>query len=117
MKQLCSFIRPTQKSIYGLHDPNDVTILTQLRLGLIKLNSRKSNYKILDTVDPMCPINDGNEHTEYFLLKCHAYGDQRRNLLGAINEMFQLHSIRNLSNQAFVHIILYGDNKFTDTQN
>ena len=31
----------------------------------------------------------GVEDTEHFLLKCHAYDNQRRDLLGAINEVLQ----------------------------
>ena len=45
----------------------------------------------LDTISPMCLINDGIEDTEHFLLKYHAYEDQRHNLLGASNEMLLLH--------------------------
>ena len=35
--QIFARIRRTKKSIYGLHGPNNVAILTQLRLGLSKL--------------------------------------------------------------------------------
>ena len=65
----------------------------------------------------MCLINDGIEDTEHFLLQCHAYEDQRRDLLGIVNEVFQLHNISNLPNQALVQIMLYGDKTFTHDQN
>ena len=45
------------------------------------------------------------EDTEYRLLKCHAHDDQRRDLLGAINEVLQLHNFSNLPNHTLVHII------------
>ena len=32
----------------------------------------------------MCLKNDGIEDTEHFLLQCHVYSEQRRDLLGAI---------------------------------
>ena len=56
--QLFVLIRPTQKSIYGLHDGSSVVILTQPRLGLTNLNSHKFNHNFPDTVDPMCLICD-----------------------------------------------------------
>ena len=69
------------------------------------------------TVDPMCPINDGIEDTEHFFLQCHAYESLRRDLLGTVNEVFQLHNILNLPNQTIVQILLYGDKSFTHDQN
>ena len=65
----------------------------------------------------MRPINDGIENTEHFLLKCHAYVDQRRDLLGAINKILQSHNTPNLPNQTLVRIILFGDSRFTHNQN
>ena len=65
----------------------------------------------------MCLINDGIEDTEHFLLQCHTYEDQRRDLLGTVNEVFELHNIVNLPNRTLVQIILYGDKSFTYDQN
>ena len=65
----------------------------------------------------MCPRNDGIEDTEHILLRCHAYDDQRRDLLSASIEILQLHNIPNLPNQPLVCIILSGDNRFTNNQN
>ena len=53
----------------------------------------------------------------HVLLKCHAYDNQRCDLLGAINVVLQLHSIPNLPNRTLVHLIIFGDNRFTHTQN
>ena len=54
---------------------------TQLRVGLSKLNFHKFKYNFRDTINPMCPTSDGVEGTEYFLLLCPSFGDQRRDLL------------------------------------
>ena len=104
--QLSALIRPTQQSIYGLHDPNCIAILRQLKCGLSKFNSHKINDNFLDTVNPMCPLNGGIEDTEHFLLKCHAHNDQRSDLLGSINEILQLHNTPSLQNHTFVHVII-----------
>ena len=65
----------------------------------------------------MCLINDGIEDTEHFLLQCHAYESQRRDLLGTVNEVFQLHNILNLPNQTIIQILLHGDKSFTHDHN
>ena len=106
----------TNRPLY-LWNPKGVAILTQLRVGLSKLNFHKFKHNFQETVDPMCPINDGIEDTEHFLLHCYAYEDLRRDPLGAINEVFQPHNILNLSNQTLVQILLYGDGKCTQNQN
>ena len=89
---ISSLIRPAQKPLYGIYDPKGVAILTQLRVGLSKLNSHKFNHNFRDTVNPMCLVNDGIESTEHFILNCHAHDDQRCDLLGAINEILQLNN-------------------------
>ena len=116
--RISSLIRPAQKPLYGIYDPKGVAILTQLlRVGLSKPNSHKFSHNFRDTVNPMCLVNDGIEDTEHFLLHCHAYDDQRYDLLGAIYEILQLNSISNPSNQTLVHIMLYGDKSFSHDEN
>ena len=64
----------------------------------------------------MCPINDGIEDTEHFLLQYHAYENQRRDILGTVNEVYQLRNILKMPNQTLVQIILYSDKSFTHGQ-
>ena len=100
-----------------MYDPKGLSIFTQLRVGISKLKSHKFNHNVRDTVDPMCLINDGIEDIEHFLLQCHAYSEQRRDLLGAIIVLLQFHNISNLPNQTLVRTTLYGDEVFTYIQN
>ena len=65
----------------------------------------------------MCLIHDGVEDTEHFLLQCTAYSEQRCDLLGAINEVLELHNISNLPNHTIVRTTLYCDERFTYNQN
>ena len=64
-KKLSSQIRPPANSVYGIHNPKGVAYLTQLRVGLSKLNFHKFRHNFRDTINPMCPINDGVEDTEH----------------------------------------------------
>ena len=54
-KKLLSIIRPPAKSVYGIHDPEGLSYLTQLRVGLSKLNFHKFKHNFRDTENPMCP--------------------------------------------------------------
>ena len=71
--KLFKCIRPAPKLMHGIHNPEGLAILTQQRVGLSKLNFHKFTHNFRDTVNPLCPANDGIEDTEHFLMHCHSY--------------------------------------------
>ena len=82
MKKIFLIIRPPVRSIFGIQDPKGLSYLTQLRVGLSKLNFHKFKYNFADTIHPMCPTNDGIKDTEHFLLLCPSLAVQRTDLAG-----------------------------------
>ena len=116
-KKLLALIRPPPKLVYNIHDPKGLSILTQLRVGLSKLNFHKFKHNFNDTLNPLCPINDGIEDTEHFLLLCHAYDTDRRDLLSSVNAILRPHGLVNLSNENLLQIILYGHEKLPSDSN
>ena len=88
-KKLFSKIRPPANSIYGIHNPKGIAYLTQLRMGLSKLNFHKFKHNFKDTINPMCPVNDGVEDTEHFLLLCNSFREQRCSLLAGVNDVLK----------------------------
>ena len=60
-----------------------LAILRQLRVGLSKLNFHIFRHDFSDTIDPMCPANDGVEDTMPF---CQSYEEPRREPLNGFNE-------------------------------
>ena len=58
-----------------------------LRMGLCKLNFHKFKHNFKDTINPMCPVNDGIEDTEHFLLLCNSFREQRCSLLAGVNDV------------------------------
>ena len=50
--------------------------LSQVRVGLSKLNFHKFKHNFRDAINPLCPTNDGIEDTEHFLLLCPAFDTQ-----------------------------------------
>ena len=109
--KLNKIIRPTPKQVFGIHDPKGLATLTQLRVGLSALNFHKFRHNFNDTLNPMCPINDGVEDTEHFLLHCHSYHLQRNSLLSHVQATLLSCGLSNLSNEDLVSIILYGDER------
>ena len=107
-KRLLSIIRPPPKSVYRIHDPIGLSILTQLRVGLSKLNSHKFKHNFRDTLNPLCPTNDGVEDTEHYFLLCHTYDASRRDLLNSVKAILLSHGLISLSNEELLKVILYG---------
>ena len=56
-KKILSIIRPHANPVFGIHDPIGLSFLTQLRVGLSKLNCYKFKHNFRDAVNPMCPVN------------------------------------------------------------
>ena len=71
--KLLSIVRPPHKICFRIHDPIGLPFLTQLRVGLSKLNFHNFKHNFRDTINPMCPTNDGIEDTEHFLLLCPSF--------------------------------------------
>ena len=106
---LCSFGKKRggggpsrQKCTKGL------SILTPLRVGLSKLNFHKFKHNFRDTLNPLCPTNDGVEDTEHYFLLCRTYDANRLDLLNSVNAILLPHGLINLSNEELLKIILYG---------
>ena len=104
-KKFLSIIRPPPppaKSVFAY--------LTQLRVGLSKLNFHEFKHNFRDTINPLCPTSDGIEDTEHFLLLYPSFDLQRRDLLAEIVEILRpFVQITNLSNDALIQLLLYDD--------
>ena len=109
--KLLSKIRPLPKSVFRIHDPTGLAYLTQLRVGLSKLNFHKFKHNFRGTINPMCPSNDG------FLLLCPSFETPRRDLVAGVSALLRPLGHTNLSNEFLMQILLYGDKDFTDCLN
>ena len=112
-KKLFSIIKPPAKSVYGIHDPKGVAYLTQLRVGLSKLNCHKFKHNFKDTINPMCQVNDGIEDTEHFLLLCNSFQQQRHTLLAGVNDVLAACEYSVSSNSDILELLLYGSKRLS----
>ena len=115
--KLLSTIRPLVKSVFGIYDPMGLSHLTQLRVGLSKLNFHKFRHSFKDTVNPMCPTNDGVDDTAHFLLLCLSFVVQRQNLLAEILPLLRPFGYANPSNEVLMQLLLYGDENLPNDVN
>ena len=95
-KQLLGLIRPPSTSVYCIHGPKPLPILTHLRVGLSMLNFHKFKHNYRDALNPLCLVNDRIEDKEHFLLLCLAYDIHRRDLLESVNAILRSHGLSNL---------------------
>ena len=58
-----------------------------------KLNSHKPRHNFRETINPLCPSNDGTEDTEHYLLLCSSYAGFRYDFLASVAAMLQLYSL------------------------
>ena len=80
-----------------------------MRVGLSKLNFHKFRHNFKDTINPMCPINDGIEDTEHFLLRCSSFTEYRRSLLAGANDVLQTYGYFESLGSNILQVLLYGD--------
>ena len=106
-KKILSIIRPPAKSVYGVHDPKGLSYLTQIRVGLSKLNFHKFRHYFRDTINPMCLTSDGVDTTEHLLLLCLSFDVQRQDLLAGIVDFLRPFVLLiDLSNDALTQLLL-----------
>ena len=53
-KNLLNFIRPCANSIFNIHNPYGIKLLTRLRLGLSHLRDHRFRHCFQDTLNPLC---------------------------------------------------------------
>ena len=104
-----------QKSLFAIHDPAGVTLLSRLQLKFSHLNEHKFRHNFKDALSPMYDCGSETEVTDHFFLCCPFLAINRQKLL---NDLLKLDpSLRNLKDELLLDIILYGSGKYKGTVN
>ena len=109
--KLLSFIRPSERSIFNVNDPQGVKYLTRLRLRFSHLNEHKFRHGFLDTLNPLCNCSLEVEDNEHFFLRCLSFENARRSLfidMSSVNSSF-----KNLPSHLKVELLFFGDLKLS----
>ena len=77
------FFTLEKRSLFSVHDPNSVKLLTRLRLKFSRLKERKFHH-FKDTVGPMCEYDSQTETKEHFFLCCLFFVTETQRLLNRL---------------------------------
>ena len=113
--KLLAFIRPVQRSVYSVFNPQGLKFLTQLRLGQSHLNEHRFTHNFKDCINPLCSCSLEVENTIHFFLHCQHYSIFRMGLMNKVNQIDENFSY--LSDDNKVSLLLYGDSRFDDNKN
>ena len=110
---LKDFLNLKQKSLFAIHDPVGVKLLSRLKFS--HLNEHKFRHNFKDALGPMCDCGSKTEKTDHFFLRCHFFAINRKKLLHDLLKIDP--SLRNLKDELLLDMILYGSGKYNDTVN
>ena len=114
-KELLTFRRPSEKSIYNIYDLQRSKLLNRLSLGFSHLHKHKFPHNFADTANPLCSCALETESTEHFFLNCQNYVSLRTALM---NELSNINcEIVSLRPSPLLEVILYGDKMLNDKSN
>ena len=86
-------IKKKENSIFSICDPLGVKLLTRLRLNFSHLNEHKFRHGFNDTLNPLCACGNDIETTQHFLLRCHQYSSQRKELFEKLENFIQIYQL------------------------
>ena len=114
-KNLLNFIRPCANSIFNIHNPYRIKLLTRLRLSLSHLRDPKFRHGFQDTLNPLCDCGNDTETTTRFFLHCPSFHTPRQTLLNNIRNIKE--QILSHGKDELIQTFLYGNPNFNLTVN
>ena len=100
-------MRPCANSIYNIHNPCGIKLLTRLRLGLSHLRDHKFRHCFQDTLSPLYDYGNDTETTAHFFLHCSSFHTPRQTLLNNIRNINE--QILSHGKDQFIQIFLHGN--------
>ena len=77
---LKNFFSLNQRSLFSIHDPVGVKLLTRLRLQFSHLNEPKFRHNFKECVSPMCDCGAETETIGHFFLHCQFFANEIQKL-------------------------------------
>ena len=110
-KKILKFIKPSAETIFGIHNPLGIKLLSRLRMGLSHLREHKFKHGFLDSIDPICACSQDIESTAHYFLHCGLFNFARTTLFNSIRNINP--DILNRSDSEITRLLLYGDPNFS----
>ena len=109
-KNLINVIRPCANSIFNIHNPYRIKLLTRLRLGLSHLCDHKFRHCFQDTLNPLCDCGNDTEITTHFFLHWPSFHIFRQTLLNNIRNINE--KILSHGEEQLIQTFLFGNPNF-----
>ena len=109
-KKILNFIRPCSNSIFDIHSPLGIKLLTRLRLGLSPLHEHKFRHCFQDTLNPLCECAKDIDSTMHFFLHCTNFLIPRQTLFQKIRNIDN--NILSQSETQLTQTLLYGNQSY-----
>ena len=101
-------------SLFSIHDPTGVKLLTRLWLKFSHFNEHKFRHDFKDTVVAMCDCGTETETTGHFF-RCLFFVTERQKVL---NNIYDKHvSSQNLNEKSMIDVLLHGCDKLNKRDN
>ena len=114
-KHFIDEFRRISNSVFNIHNPVGIKLLTRLKLGLNHLNEHTFNHKFQNCTSLTCICSFENESTTHFFLHCHFYIPIRTTLFDNLKEI--VHNLQELADQTVTEMLLYGSPNLKGNQN
>ena len=108
-------VRPKANSLFDIHNPLGVKLLTRLRLGLSHLHDHKFKHNFQNCLSPLCSCGFFIEDNKHFFLHCQNYNHDRQTLFDNIANIKA--DLLNLSEPDLLNLLLYGNQNLTLLEN
>ena len=115
-KHFINEFRPIPNSVFNIHNPICIKLVTRLRLGLSHLNEHTFiNHKFQNCTSPNCICSFENDSTIHFFLHCHFHILIRPTLFDNLKEI--VNNLQELSDQTVTEMLLCGSTNLKGNQN
>ena len=102
-------------NIYNIFDPNILTFLTRLRLGLSHLNEHRFRHNFQDCLNSLCSCSLEIKDTSHYLLHCHHFSDHCVDLMNSVKSICG--HFDSMPDNVKEDLLSYGDSRFDEIKN
>ena len=110
-------VRPSRKSLIGLHDSSGIKRPLQLRVGLSPLKFHRSNHNFQDAPSDTCDCSSQPETLDHHLLQCITFTDARSSLMYSITPILHRYNLLPMHKSLLNKLLLYGPDALNQVYN
>ena len=110
-EKILTSIRPSPNSLFDIHNPKGIKLITRFRLGLSHLREHKCKHSFQDTINSLCNYCQDIEFSTHFFLHCPFFINERRTLLSTVRSLDS--KLLHCTNYDLTQTLLFGNTSQT----